>query len=172
MIFTFEQVASLIAFIGALGGVAWAIVAWVQGRFDRRDDEQAKVRSEEREDAEAKLGALQESLEKQLAAVMERLDEDRDIVQKAIELTHTRISNARKEMVELRHYEKDIRRLEDAIQRIAEAIEKLATSIRHDMNSQRQTVGNLVAIQDQLNIRIKTSDDRITQLTRPLPAAE
>lgn len=150
--FTFEQVITLLSMAAGgivfLGIVAWGIVRWVSENFDRRDSIRDGV-----------VEALREEIES------ERVKREQDN-----QLLHTRQSNARKEMVDLREYDKDIKRFEGGNDRIVEAIDKLATSIRHDLNSQRQAVGNVVAIQEQVGIRIKELSERVAQMGRLHPA--
>lgn len=149
--FTFEQVIALLSMAAGgivfLGIVAWGIVKWVSDNFDRRD-------------------GIRDDLAK---AIREEIESERVKREQDNQLLHTRQSNARKEMVDLREYDKDIKRFEESNVRVVEAIEKLATSIRHDLNAQRQSVGNVVAIQEQVSTRIKELGDRVNQLSRPHP---
>ncbi len=102
------------------------------------------------------------------AAIVTRLDEDRDITKQAVDLLHSRLSNARKEMVEEKQYDKDLKRIEDSQKSILEAIEKLATSIRHQMNGIQQIVTTQVSLRDQQETRLKLAEDRQTAFINAL----
>jgi hypothetical protein len=164
--FSFEQVMAL------LGMCATGIVFlyWMSASLRRWTEQQLKDRDEDRaEDKKAadaaradEIKALREALNKSTEALLERLNEDRDITKAAIDLLHSRLSNARKEMVEEKQYDKDLRRIEDSQKSILEAIEKLATSVRHQMNTMQQTVTTQVGLRDQQETRLRLVEDRQT----------
>lgn len=177
--FTFDQVIVLLGMCAAgivfLFGMSASLRRWTEQQLKDRDE----VRAEEKKAAEAAqaeaIKALREALDRSNDALLQRLNEDRDITKQAVDLLHSRLSNARKEMVEVRQYDKDQKRIEDGHLRILDAIEKLASSMRHQMNNVQQTVTNLTTLQGQMDHRLKLAEDRQTAFIsapKQSPAAE
>jgi uncharacterized membrane protein YccC len=153
--FTFDQVIVLLGMCATgivfLYGMSARMHSWTEKQLKERDEARAQ-----------ELKALREALDKSNDALLTRLNEDRDITKQAVDVLHSRLSNARKEMVEIRQYDKDLKRIEDGNLRILEAIEKLASSMRHRMDTIQQTVTTQVGLRDQLEQRLKLTEDRQT----------